>query len=267
MWGVYSSLLLTDWLGFIIKQYKDDNMKIICSDINILKSSFEAISKIVLEVSMEIDSDGLRVNAIDPSHVTFVHLDINEYEFDVFECETPRKICFVTDEFLKYLKRTSKDSVLELSVDGNYLMMRSEGATNKTFKLKLLEDEILVPDLPGIDYPISIDMPTKIFKEVCSDISEFSPKVQISNKGNLIDFVAYGDFTDAEIEYVYQNDYKEQYSSVYDMEKIKDMLKADKFAKTTYLSWGNDMPLLVEMKSENGNQCLEFLLAPRIEEE
>lgn len=242
-------------------------MRLVCSDINIFKSSFEALSKIVNEIRMEVDSDGLRVNAIDSSHVTFVHLGINEYEFDVYECEKPRKITFVADEFLKYLKRVGKDSILELKVDDTYLTIHAEGNTNKTFKMKLMENDSEVPDIPEIDYPINIELDSKTFKEICSDIVEFSQKIKISNHDNYIKFEAFGDFTDAEIEYVYQNSYKETYTSIYDLEKIKLMLKAEKFAPKTRLSWGNDMPLLVEMRSENENQNLSFLLAPRIEEE
>lgn len=242
-------------------------MKIILNDINILKSPFEAITKIVHEIHMEIDSEGIRADAIDSSHVTFVHLNISEEGFDVFEVEKPQKICFDTEEFLKYLKRVGKDSLLELSVDANYLIIHSEGNTNKTFKLKLIEMDDMVPGIPEIDYPMTVDMPTKIFKEICMDIIEFSQKIRISNDGNIIRFDAFGDFTDAEIEYVFQNNKGEQYSSVYDLEKIKNMLKADKFAKHTLLSYGNDMPLRVDMEAVDENQNLSFLLAPRIEEE
>ena len=242
-------------------------MRIVCSDINIFKSSFEAISKIVNEIQMEIDSDGLRVNAIDPSHTTFVNLDIKEIEFDIFECEKPRSIFFNTDEFLKYLKRINKDSLLEIKVDENYLIIHSEGSTNKTFKLKLMENDYTVPSLPQIDYEMEFEISTKLFKEICNDIVEFSPRMKISNDGNFIRFIAFGDFTDAEIEYIYQNKVTEKYSAVYDMNKIKDMMKADKFATKTYIHYGNDMPVLIEMKSENENQCLNFILAPRIEED
>lgn len=242
-------------------------MKIICSDVNILKSSFEAISKIVAEVQVEIDSDGMRLNAINPSHTTFVHLNINKSEFDVFECDVPRKIAFTTDDFLKYLKRVGRNDLLELSADEKYLTIHSEGNTNKTFKLKLIEIDYAVPDFPELEFSMNVDMDTKIFKEICTDIVDFSQKLRIYNEGNIIMFEAFGDFVDAEIEYVCSNDAKQQYASIYDLEMIKDMLKADKFASKTTLSYGDDMPLLVDMKSENENQNLCFLLAPRIEEE
>ena len=245
--------------------------KILCSDINIFKASFEAVCKIVNEVQMEIDSDGIRLNAIDPSHVTFVHLNIDEYEFDRYECAKPLKICFDTNEFLKYLKRIGKDSLMELSADANYLIIRAEGTTNETFKLKLIEIDDSIPPIPTIEYPNTFKVPTTLFKEIIKDISEFSQKIKITNKENDIKFIAYGDFADAEIQYTstdtVNDNLPENCSAVYDVVKIEPMLKADKFAKTTSISWGNDMPIFIEMKSENEKQELSFLLAPRIEVE
>lgn len=242
-------------------------IKIICSDITVFKSSFEAVSKIVTEVQLEIDSDGIRLNAIDPSHITFVHLELEKDCFDIFECTKPSKISFVTDEFLKYLKRIGKDSLLELGVDANYLIIRAEGRTNKTFKLKLLDIENNVPNLPEIEYPNKFMMDTKLFKEVCLDIVEFSHKLQIYNEGSVVYFEAFGDFTDAKIEYDSNQKLSEDCSSVYDLEKIKDMLKADKFATQTSVSFGDNLPLLLEMSNDEETQRLNFLLAPRIEDE
>jgi len=242
-------------------------IRIICSDVNLFKSSFEAISKIVYEVQMEIDSDGIRLNAIDSFHIMFVHLEIKEKEFDLLECDKPMKIQFETEPFLKYLKRMNKDSTLELRVDGNYLIIHSEGKTNKTFKLKLLDTEIVPPSLPELDYPLTLNIPLKVFKEICSDILEFSHRIKISNNGNIIKFESFGDFADVEIEYEYPDTIQDSYASIYDLEKIKTMLKADKFATKTFISFGNNSPILVEMKSDNNTQNLSFLLAPRIEDE
>ncbi len=44
------------------------------SDSSILKTSFDAISSIVDEVQIQTDSEGMRLDALDRSHITFVHL-------------------------------------------------------------------------------------------------------------------------------------------------------------------------------------------------
>ena len=46
------------------------------SDSSILKTSFDAISSIVDEVQIQTDSEGMRLDALDRSHITFVHLEL-----------------------------------------------------------------------------------------------------------------------------------------------------------------------------------------------
>lgn len=241
--------------------------KITCTDINMFKSSFEAINKIVTEIRMEVDNDGVRVDAIDPLHTTFVHLEIDVQEFESYDCDKPRSINFTTDEFLKYLKRMNKNTELELIIDDHYLTIKGTSNTTKTYKLKLIELDNTIPTLPELDYPMTVDLTTKTFKEICNDITEFSDRLKIYNKENIIHFDAYGAYVDTELEYSYRNDEQETYTSIYDMEKLGNMLKADKFAQKTRLSFGNNMPILVEMKSQNEKQNLSFILAPRIEED
>ena len=57
------------------------------SDSNILKTSFDAISSIVDEVQLQTDSEGVRLNALDRSHITFVHLELKASLFDEFICD------------------------------------------------------------------------------------------------------------------------------------------------------------------------------------
>ena len=58
--------------------------KAVLSDSNVLKTSFEAISSIVDEVQMQADSDGLRLDALDRSHITFVHLELKSVLYLIF---------------------------------------------------------------------------------------------------------------------------------------------------------------------------------------
>ncbi|RAP49223.1 MAG: DNA polymerase sliding clamp [Methanosphaera sp. rholeuAM270] len=242
--------------------------KLVTSNIGAFKSSFGAIGNIVNEAQLEIDEDGLRLNAIDSSHVTFIHMELREDSFDVFESTKPEKISFDCDEFLKVIKRANKDSIMELSVEGNNLVVKFEGATDKTFKIRLMDIENDIPDVPTIDFPTKIGIQTSLVKEIVSDIDNFSQKLQLHVDGDVAKFTAFGDYCDAEIEWVHgQKNINEEYDSVYDLSKIKEMLKADKFARECYLSYGNDMPLLLEMVNYDESEKLGFMLAPRIEEQ
>ena len=60
---------------------------------------------------------------------------------------------------------------------------------------------------------------------------------------------------------------EENVRSIFAIENIKEMLKAEKFADSTFIALGNDMPLTLSLKLLNDEGELTFLLAPRIEEE
>ncbi|RAP48553.1 MAG: proliferating cell nuclear antigen (pcna) [Methanosphaera sp. rholeuAM74] len=241
--------------------------KLILSDPTIFKTSFDAISSIVDEVQIEVDSDGLRLNAIDRSHVTYVHLELKESLFDVFECDKPMKLNLDTDELMKVLKRSKAEDVMELTVDAGSLILTFEGAVKKTFKVKLIDLEYEAPTPPEIEYPVKITVPITTLKETMQDIEIVADRVAIAADEDNLTLTAVGDFSDAEVEYLHGEKVTENVKSVFAIENIKEMLKAEKFADKTFISLGNDMPLTLSLVLLNDEGELTFLLAPRIEEE
>ncbi len=241
--------------------------KLVLSDPSIFKTSFDAISSIVDEVQIEVDSDGLRLNAIDRSHITYVHLELKESLFDIFQCDKPIKLNLDTEELMKVLKRSKSDDVMELGVDAGSLIITFEGETKKTFKVKLIDLEYDAPTPPEIEYPIKIAVPIRTLKEGVQDIEIVANKVSLSVDEDNLTLEAVGDFADAKIEYLHGEKVNDSAKAIYAVENIKEMLKAEKFADNTYISIGNDMPLTLSLELLNDEGKLTFLLAPRIEEE
>ena len=241
--------------------------KLILSDPSIFKTSFDAISSIVDEVQIEVDSDGLRLNAIDRSHVTYVHLELKESLFDVYECDKPIKLNLDTEELMKVLKRSKSDDVMELTVDAGSLIITFEGAVKKTFKVKLIDLEYDTPAQPQIEYPININIPITTLKEAIQDIEIVADRVLFDVDEDKLTLEAVGEFSDAKVEYLHGEKITETAKAIYAIENIKEMLKAEKFADNTYVQLGDDMPLTLVLELLNNEGELSFLLAPRIEEE
>jgi proliferating cell nuclear antigen len=78
---------------------------------------------------------------------------------------------------------------------------------------------------------------------------------------------AEGEFGDANIEYLHGEKIDAEAKSVFSLEKISEMLKADKFSDVAIINLGNDMPLNLKLKMISDDGELSFLLAPRIETE
>ena len=125
------------------------------SDSSILKTSFDAISSIVDEVQIQTDSEGMRLDALDRSHITFVHLELNVDLFDEYVCDEPEKINIDTDEFMRVLKRSKANDRVLMAVDEGNFIITFEGEATRTFKIRLIDieyDNPAPPQLQNLKY-------------------------------------------------------------------------------------------------------------------
>ncbi|MCF0226363.1 MAG: proliferating cell nuclear antigen (pcna) [Methanobrevibacter sp.] len=237
------------------------------SDSNILKTSFDAISSIVDEVQIQTDSEGMRLDALDRSHITFVHLELNVDLFDNYVCDEPEQINIDTEEFMSVLKRSKSNDRVLMEVDEGNFIITFEGEATRTFKIRLIDIEYDNPAPPQIEHPTNFEVPFSLLKDSINDIEIFSDKICLQVDGEKFSASADGDFGDASVEYIHGEEIDETAKSSFSLDKIREMLKADKFSDIAEISLGTDMPLSLTLKMITGDGKLSFLLAPRLESE
>lgn len=237
------------------------------NDPNILRTSFDAISSIVDEVQIQISAEGMRLDALDRSHITFVHLELGAALFDEYTCDEPQKINVDTEELMKVLKRAKSNDRVILSLEEGNLIVQFEGEAVRTFKIRLIDIEYETPSPPEIQYENEFEVPFQLLKDSIGDIDIFSDKITFRVDEDKFLASAEGEFGDAEIEYLHGEKISKPARSVYSLDKIKEMLKADKFSETAIINLGDDMPLKLTLKMPSNEGELSFLLAPRIEAE
>lgn len=241
--------------------------KAVLSDSNLLKSSFNAISSIVDEVQMQADEEGLRLDALDRSHITYVHLELKKGLFDEYRCDVPVKINVDTEELMKVLKRSQADDIIELSVDEDNLIITLEGEASRTFKIRLIDLEYENPFPRKYEYPTEFMVPFDLLKNSIQDVGVVSDKITLHVDEDMFKASAEGEFGDAQIRYLHGETIRESVKSVFSLEKVKEMLKADKFSDSVIIQLGDDMPLNLTLKALHGEGVLSFALAPRLDSE
>jgi len=237
------------------------------SNPNILKTSFDAISSIVDEVQIQTDGEGFRLDALDRSHITFVHLELENSLFEEFVCDEPEKINIDTDELMKVLKRSKANDRVIMSLDEGNFILTFEGEAKRTFKIRLIDIDYDSPTPPELKYPTEFEVPFSLLKDSIQDMDIFSDKLTLMVDSEKFMASASGEFGDANIEYIHGEKIDTDAKSVFSLEKIREMLKADKFSEVATIYLGNDMPLTLTLKRVTGDGKLSFLLAPRIENE
>jgi proliferating cell nuclear antigen len=241
--------------------------KAVLSDPGILKTSFNAIASIVGEVQILASKDGLTLDALDKSHIVFVHLELKPDLFDEYKVDELMKVNVDTYELINVLKRAGKDDTIELGADEDYLTLIFDGEARTTFKIYLIDMEYESPSPPELDYSVEVELPFLLLKDAVKDVGIIANKVIFNVDTDKVIISGEGEFGDVRKEYVHGEEVKEEVVVMGSLENIKEVTRADKFSDTVVLKLGNELPLnfILKMPSDEGE--LSFLIAPRIESE
>lgn len=240
--------------------------KLELSNNKIFKDIFESISNIIDEVVLECDSEGIRLKALDRSHITFVNMELTKDLFDEYVCSVPEKLNIDTSEFIKVLKKCKTSDILRLTVDEGNVILIFEGDATRKFNLRLIDMNYEPATPPKIDHPVNLKIPSNVLKDALTDMSIFSDKIKFIVNQDYLIIKADGTFGDGEIKYLHGEHVTDIYTSLFSFEKLKDMMKASGLSETCILSLGDDIPLELTFELITGDGALKFLLAPRLEE-
>lgn len=235
------------------------------SDSKLFYSCFDAIFSIVDEVKLKIDSEGLRINALDKGHTNFVHLSLKNTFFDEFQCDESLSLDIDLSELIKVLKLIKSESI-RLPSDEYNLIVVGEGETRSTFKIKLIDDLYDSPNPPLIEFPATVGIESKVFKGMVKKIAQFNDVGMnlIIDQDKMI-VLGENEFNDTKVEYIHGDKVLGEYDSRIKINKVSDALKASDFSNDLYLSIGDGLPLKMIFKliSEEGE--LGFLIAPLVD--
>lgn len=232
-----------------------------------LKEAFESISRIVDEIALEFDSEAMHLRALDRSHIIFITMDLDKEFFDIFQCEKPERLFLDAGEFIKTLKKAKPTDILELDIDEAGLLFTMKGDATRKFKIMFIDMEYDSPQPPDVPVPCHVKIPSGLLKEYISNMTDFDEKLTFMVDQDYFKIICNGQMGSGEIEYLHGENINEVVASHFSTPKLLNILKASKFSNECELGVGDDMPLILRMNLITGNGKLEYLLAPRIEQE
>ena len=240
-------------------------MKFEISNNKIIRDSLETVCLIIDELTFEADSDGVRLRALDKSHITFIDLEWKNHLFDTYECSEPTSFCVDASELLKIIKRIKTDDVLSAGLDEGNLILTYSGDSTRTFKLRLIDVEYETPVPPTVNYPVHLSIPTDVFNDALTDAELYGEKISLSVDNDYFITSADGEFGVNHNRYLHGENIGDYVKSTYSIPKIKEMLKGKSLSHEVQLGLGDNLPLTLEYHSPTNDYKLGFLLAPRIE--
>lgn len=231
----------------------------------IFKIIFESVTRIIDEVTLLCDKEGMHLTALDKSHITFVELDLGKTLFDTYQCDDPIKISIDCEEFLKVLKRMKTSDILELTIDEGNLITIFKGDSERKFNIRLIDSEYEPFSPPEINHPINIQVPSQLLSDALADMRIFSEILKIKVDQDYLKILNTGEIGDGEISYIHGEQINTTVEATYSIPMLENIMKASKFSEECILKFGDDKPLSLTFELATGDGKLSYLLAPRID--
>jgi proliferating cell nuclear antigen len=164
------------------------------------KILIEALKELLTDTCIEFDETGLKIIAMDNSHIVLVHLKLDANKFEHFVCKNKLSIGVNMLNFHKLIKTINSNDTLTLFMDEtdiNHLGIKIENGdknTKTTYKLNLLDLDNPHISIDPTEFNSVITLPSTDFQKICRDMSNVSELVEIKNIYNQLIFTCKGDF-------------------------------------------------------------------------
>ena len=245
------------------------------ADAKLLKDMISAIATLIDEATFDINSDGIKLRAMDPSRVAMIDFEWPKTVFDEYACGEPMKMCINISEMLKLLRRTGKDESIELSLDEKTgrLQLTITGTYVRSFNMPTLEAVEEEVPTPKVAFNVRLKITTDGFSQAIEDANLVSDHVRLEVDKEKMVMRAAGDIMGATIEMKKGSDAlldleaKEASKATYSLSYLSDIVKAAAATSdVATIEFSTDMPIRLDFQQPEEGK-LTFYLAPRIEVE
>jgi len=170
----------------------------------IFKQVIDALKDILMDVNLEIDETGLKIIAMDNTHVVLIHLKLEAEKFEEYFCS---KKTYVGINMLKLhmlIKTIGTNDLLNLYIekdDPNKLGIKitnNEKNVETNYKLSTIDIDVLDVTIPPVDFTTTITMPSSYLQKIIRDMHNISEYIEIRNVEKSLILKCKGDFCSQE---------------------------------------------------------------------
>ncbi|MEM2093784.1 MAG: proliferating cell nuclear antigen (pcna) [Candidatus Bathyarchaeia archaeon] len=237
------------------------------------KNLITAISTLIDEASFNFDEKGVKLRAMDPSHVAMVDFEWPSTIFEEYVCDVSTKLCINIGEMLKLLRRVSVDESLELGFDSKSarLSMVLKSRYTRTFGMATLEPSTEDIPTPKIVFNASARLTTELLRNALDDAHAVSDHITFDISSERLLMRATGDVGNVIItvekgtEELLSLEVSEPSRATFSLNYLSEMVKAStSLSEVVSIDLSTDMPIRLNFELPQGGK-LQYYLAPRIE--
>ncbi|KAG7094815.1 hypothetical protein E1B28_005628 [Marasmius oreades] len=151
----------------------------------IFKKTFEIVKDLISDTNVSCDEDGIRIQAMDSSHVALICVHLKDDFFKRYRCDRPVTLGMSMPSFVKLLKAAKDDDRVKLSVEneeGDVLKVDYEGRKSNrisSYTLNLLTIDGDDLSIPLQEYHAKVIMPSVEFAGIVKDLMAVHDNVAV----------------------------------------------------------------------------------------
>ena len=160
----------------------------------------EALKELLTDTCIEFDDTGMKIVAMDTSHVVLVHLKLDAAKFEVYHCEGRIAIGVNMLNLHKLIKTINNNDTLTLFIDSddmNHLCVKienNEKNSKTTYKLNLLDLDHHNISVDPTNFTEVVTLPSADFQKICRDMHNLAEFMEIKSIHNQLIFSCKGEF-------------------------------------------------------------------------
>lgn len=243
------------------------------------KTLIEAIKELLVDTCIEFDETGMKIVAMDSSHIVLVHLKLAAEKFEYYHCAGKLVLGVNMLNFHKLIKTVNSNDTLTLFVDTNDIntlgiKIESNLKNSKTtYKLALLDLDNPKISVDPAEFLSVITLPSADFQKIARDMNNIADRVEIKNINNQLIFSCKGEFcnqvtvlSDHEgINTISNAKQDEIVQGEFSLKYLVLFTKCTNLSNTVELYLKNDYPLITNWSCASLG-CLKLCLSPHVPE-
>ncbi|GAA93363.1 uncharacterized protein L969DRAFT_20591 [Mixia osmundae IAM 14324] len=172
---------------------------------DLLKKILDAIKELVTDANFECTDEGIKLQAMDNSHVALVSLELETGAFeDDYRCDRNLSLGINLASLTKIVKCAGNDDQVTLRAtdDGDVVNLSfQDPKTDRIgeYELKLMDIDQEQLGIPTTEYDAEISMPSHEFRRIINDLSGIGESVKIEATKENVKFFSDGDIGKASV--------------------------------------------------------------------
>lgn len=242
----------------------------------ILKDLVDICKDIVSEINLEIQNEGIIMQAMDMSHVSLISFFIHKDDFSLYNVDMEEVLSLSLKSLNMILKCYKESFQLSLNTNNDgflQVIFYSNDIDNDTDKqytwnLTLLNIESESLSIPSDESEIEINMNANEFSEMIKNMSSFGDSLQIKIIGKLLHLQVSGDIGNVEVHKSFNKDKMKTKGNMelsVAMRYLLLFIKGSTLTQDLKIKMKNEQPLELNYMI-NKNSYLQFFLAPKFDD-